>query len=395
MSRVVLRNVTKRYGDVLAVDDLSLEVRDHEFLVLVGPSGCGKTTVLRLIAGLEEPTSGEIYIGDRLVNKLRPWERDISMVFPGPDFALYSHMSVYDNIAFGPRVRRKLPPVGEPGRANHANHAAVGGAGADLQFSESALRRRLEQAAARLGLDRYLNRRPPELSAGHRQTVAFERAMVREPQVFLMDDPLSNLDVHLRVTARMELKKQHRQSGITTIYVTHDQTEAMTLGERVAVMKDGVLQQIGTPQALYRYPANTFVAGFIGSPPMNMFIVDVEAHQQEMFLKGNGFRVRVPRHIALRLSGREGTQIILGLRPEAIHDAQYAPDADPLTLVEGLVELREYTGSDVLLHLRVGDDTLIARVDSRTWAWPGQTCTVAFDMENMHAFDPRSERSLL
>jgi multiple sugar transport system ATP-binding protein len=389
----MLRNVTRRYGDVLAVDDLSLEVRDGEFLVLVGPSGCGKTTVLRLIAGLEEPTSGEIYIGDRLVNKLRPWERDVSMVFPGPDFALYSHMSVYDNMAFGPRVRRKLPPVEGLQQAHHTPAGDM--VGTDLQFSEGALRRRLEQAAARLGLDRYLNRRPPELSAGHRQTVALERAMVRQPQVFLMDDPLSNLDAHLRVTARMELKKQHRQSGITTIYVTHDQTEAMTLGERVAVMKDGVLQQIGTPQALYRYPANTFVAGFIGSPPMNMFTVDVEAHEHETFLRGSGFRVRMPLHIARRLSGWEGRQIILGLRPDAIRHAQYAPDADPLTLVEGLVELREYTGSEVLLHLRVGDDTLIARVDSRTWAWPGQTCTVAFDMENMHAFDPRSERSLL
>jgi multiple sugar transport system ATP-binding protein len=389
---VVLRNVTKRYGDVLAVDDLSLEVRDHEFLVLVGPSGCGKTTVLRLIAGLEEPTSGEIYIGDRLVNKLRPWERDISMVFPSPDFALYSHMSVYDNIAFGPRVRRKLPPATE---SEEGSHTTGGDAGSPTRFSEGILRRRLEQAAARLGLDRYLNRRPPELSAGHRQTVALERAMVREPRVFLMDDPMSNLDAHLRAAARMELKKQHQQSGITTIYVTHDQTEAMTLGERVAVMKDGVLQQIGTPQALYRYPANTFVAGFIGSPPMNMFKVDVEAQRDGMFLKGRGFRVRVPPHIARRLSGREGESIIFGLRPEAIRDAQYAPDADPLTLVEGLVELREYLGSDILLHLRVGDDALIARVDSRTWVWPGQTCIVAFDMESMHAFDPRTERSLL
>jgi len=265
MASVTYEHVTKRFGDVVAVNDLDIHVEDKEFLVLLGPSGCGKTTTLRLLAGLEEITEGNIYIGDRLVNDVPPKDRDIAMVFQS--YALYPHMSVYDNMAFGLKLR-KTP--------------------------KDEIDRRVREAAQMLGIEQLLDRKPKQLSGGQRQRVAVGRAIVREPQVFLMDEPLSNLDAKLRVQARAELSKLHHRLGTTFIYVTHDQTEAMTMGSRIALLKDGILQQFDTPQNLYDYPVNVFVAGFIGSPSMNFFDATLTGTQEEMYIDGGNFRLKVP-----------------------------------------------------------------------------------------------------
>jgi multiple sugar transport system ATP-binding protein len=395
MARVLLENVTKKYGDVLAVNDLNIEVRDREFLVLVGPSGCGKSTALRMIAGLEDITSGNLYIGNNLVNEVHPKDRDIAMVFQS--YALYPHMSVYDNIAFGLRLRKNLPFLEEP-HANGSNGASSNGNGSVLrsrQAREAAIRKRVEEVAEGIGLRQYLNRKPSQLSGGQRQRVALGRAIVRQPEVFLMDEPLSNLDAKMRVSTRAELQKLHRRLGVTTIYVTHDQVEAMTMGDRIAVMKDGVLQQLDTPQALYQRPTNTFVAGFIGSPAMNMFTATVEGEADGLFLSSPGFRVRVPAHHAQRLADRKGGQILFGLRPESIYDARFKREADPATIVNTQVDVVEPMGRDAYFYLTAGEQSLVARLDDRTDAAPGQRLKVVFDTEHMHAFDIGSQRTLL
>jgi len=291
VAKVVYDHVTKRFGDVVAVNDLTLEIPDKEFLVLVGPSGCGKSTALRVLAGLEEPTEGNIYIGDRCVTDVPAKDRDIAMVFQS--YALYPHMDVYDNMAFGLRLR-KTP--------------------------RQEIRRRVYEAAEILGIEKLIKRKPRELSGGERQRVALGRAIVREPAVFLFDEPLSNLDAKLRVQTRAEISKLHRLLETTFIYVTHDQVEAMTMATRIAVLRDGLLQQVGTPQELYDQPGNMFVAGFIGSPAMNFFYAIVKGSAEEMYLDAGSFRVEVPPSKGRDLVSYLGKQIICGIRPENIHD---------------------------------------------------------------------------
>src|SRR5690242_19125622 len=296
MAGVTFEHVSKKYaGDVLAVNDLNLEIRDKEFLVLVGPSGCGKSTALRMIAGLEEISSGILRIGDRVVNNVPPKDRDIAMVFQS--YALYPHMSVYDNMAFGLRMRKTMPSGAAPGTSR-----------------EAAIKQRVEEVADIVGLRQYLNRKPRQLSGGQRQRVALGRAIVREPQVFLMDEPLSNLDAKLRVQTRAEISKLQRRLQTTMIYVTHDQTEAMTMGDRIAVMRDGILQQLDTPQNLYDHPTNMFVAGFIGSPSMNFFPSTLQQDGGNLFIVGKGFRMAVPQQYRQAMLSQAGKDIIFGLR---------------------------------------------------------------------------------
>jgi multiple sugar transport system ATP-binding protein len=396
MARVLLENVTKKYGDVVAVSELSLEIRDREFFVLLGPSGCGKSTVLRLIAGLETVSTGNIYIGSRLVNDLPPRDRDIAMVFESPSYALYPHLTAYENMAFGLNIRKDLPL---PQESTDMSAAGPGPEQAHVQSGKNAregeIRKRVERVAGRLHLQDYLKRKRNELSAGHSQSVALGRAMVREPKVFLMDDPLSQLDGALRASSRIELRELHRRSNATIIYVTHNQVDAMALGNRVGVMDNGVLQQVATPQALYERPANLFVAGFIGSPAMNMFNVAVESDAEELFFSGRGFRVPVPEYYARRLLDWAGRQVVMGLRPEDIHDARFLPDADPATVIRAEAQLREYLGSEIDLHLVVSGQEFVARVDDRTETRPGQGLNVVFDTAKMHVFDPATQRTLL
>jgi multiple sugar transport system ATP-binding protein len=388
MAKVLLRSVTKKYGDVVAVDDLNMEVRNQEFFVLVGPSGCGKSTVLRLIAGLEEPTSGEIYIGERLVNRVLPRDRDIAMVFESPTYALYPHLSAYDNMAFSLRVRKENLSPPDP-------HVELLSERSNRKAREKDIRKRVEDVAGRLGLNDFLGRREKELSAGHRQGVALGRAITRKPQVFLMDDPLSSLDAQARESNRAELRQLHRQTATTTIYVTHDQMEAMALGDRIGVMNEGVLQQVGTPQSLYNHPLTTFVATFMGSPPMNMFQVELRAEDGKTYLWTEDFRVHVPDHYAARLEGYEGRQIIAGLRPEAIYDIRSMADADPETIIMTRVDLREYAGRDAYLHLLAGRHSLVARVSERADIRAGDITEFVLDTESLHAFDPITQRALL
>ncbi|MCC7272499.1 MAG: sn-glycerol-3-phosphate ABC transporter ATP-binding protein UgpC, partial [Alphaproteobacteria bacterium] len=331
MAHVTVRQVNKRYDEVHAVKDVNLEIRDKEFLVLVGPSGCGKTTTLRMIAGLESITSGDVLIGDTVVNELPPMDRDIAMVFQ--NYALYPHMSVYDNMAFGLKMRK---------------------------FQRDEIDRRVKDAADILGIDQLLARKPRQLSGGQRQRVALGRAIVRHPQVFLFDEPLSNLDAKLRVQMRVELKKLHDRLGTTAIYVTHDQVEAMTLGDRVVVMKDGWVQQVGEPLDLYNRPANRFVAGFIGSPAMNFARVDVTGSNGAIRVENAGIRLALPADIGGRLHGHVGRSVWLGIRPE---DLDVATDADPAdACFEADVEVIEQLGPEILLDLRAGEHAMVASV---------------------------------
>jgi multiple sugar transport system ATP-binding protein len=356
MATVTFDHVTKRFGDVIAVNDLTLQVQDGEFLVLVGPSGCGKTTALRMVAGLEEQTSGDIFIGDRLVNDVPPKDRDIAMVFQ--NYALYPHMSVYDNIAFGLRLR--------------------GTAKAEID-------RRVKDVAGILGLDLLLQRKPKELSGGQRQRVALGRAIAREPAVFLMDEPLSNLDAKLRIQTRAELEKIHQRVGKTTIYVTHDQVEAMTMGDRIVVLKDGVLQQAGSPQELHDHPLNLFVAGFIGAPAMNFFPAKATTNAAD-----TGFAA-VPRDgQATRLAGRE---LIVGMRPEDIHDLARTSGEGKLP-VDAKVEVVEYLGNELQLHLSAAGHAFVARVSTDTHAAPGASMRVGFDLRKVHFFDSATEEAI-
>ncbi len=365
MAEVVLSHVTKRFGEVVALDDLSLPVHDKEFLVLVGPSGCGKTTALRLIAGLEELTVGDIYIDGRLVNDVVPKDRDIAMVFQS--YALYPHMSVYENIAFGLEVRRL--PRQEVGR-------------------------RVKRAAEILGISELLKRKPRQLSGGQRQRVALGRAIVREPKVFLMDEPLSNLDAKLRAHTRTEIIRLHQRLEATIIYVTHDQVEAMTMGSRIAILRDGILQQLDEPQVVFSRPANIFVAGFIGSPPMNFFTASLLQEGDGLFLLTKGFKIRLMGERASKLRDYGKKEVILGIRPEDIYDRQHFSATSAESTVEALVDVVELLGSEVLLNLAVGGENFVARMDVRTRVKPGEKVELVFDVEKLALFDPESERAI-
>ena len=374
MAEVRFEHITKKYGDTIAVKDFSLDIPDKEFLVLVGPSGCGKSTTLRLLAGLEDITEGNIYIGNHLVNNIPSKDRDIAMVFQS--YALYPHMSVYNNMAFGLALR-KTP--------------------------KAEIKRRVNEAARILGIQDLLARKPRQLSGGQRQRVALGRAIVREPAVFLLDEPLSNLDAKLRVQTRAELSRLHQRLGITFIYVTHDQIEAMTMATRIAVMNEGTLQQLGTPQELYEKPGNIFVAGFIGSPAMNFFEVDVTGNQDKMQLVADTFRVPVPAGKASKLAPYIGKKITLGIRPEHIHDSEFMPaggapgEEERLaeSRVKAKVDVTELMGNEVFLYLLTGDKPFLARVDARTKARPGHKIEVVLNMANMHGFDTGTGDSLL
>lgn len=365
MAGVTYDHVVKRFGDVVAVNDLTVEVADKEFLVFVGPSGCGKTTSLRLLAGLEEITSGSIYIGDRLVNDVAPKDRNIAMVFQS--YALYPHMSVYDNMAFGLKLR-KTP--------------------------RAEIERRVRESASILGIQELLDRKPKQLSGGQRQRVALGRAIVREPTVFLMDEPLSNLDAKLRVATRAELSKLHQRLETTFIYVTHDQVEAMTMGTRIAVMRDGILQQVDTPQFLYNRPTNVFVAGFIGSPAMNFFDVTLTGTRDKMYLDSGSFRLEVPAHRASVLFEYLGKEVIFGVRPEDVHDPHYAPPGIIGAPAQARVDVTELMGNEVFLYLLSGNKSFIARVDPRSQARVGQDIQVLVNMDNMHLFDRDTEAAI-
>jgi multiple sugar transport system ATP-binding protein len=359
MARVHFDNVTKRFGDFTALRDFNLEIEDKEFLVLVGPSGCGKSTALRMLAGLEDITEGSIYIGDRRVNGIPAKDRDIAMVFQS--YALYPHMTVFDNIAFGLKLR-KTP--------------------------KDELTAKVKEAAKTLGVDALLDRKPGQLSGGQRQRVAVARAIVREPQVFLLDEPLSNLDAKLRVHTRAEISKLHQRLGTTFVYVTHDQTEAMTMADRIAVMNEGIIQQVGSPQELYDEPVNVFVAGFIGSPSMNFFNATVVENGEGMRLDGEGFSVDVPDDRAEEMRPFLDKEMIFGVRPENIHDTHFVPSGITAAPTVVSVDVTEPMGNEVFLHLLAGETKLLARVDPRTDVRADQEVEVVIDMERMHVFDP-------
>jgi len=359
MASVTFDGVWKKFGDVVAVQDLNLAIEDKEFLVLVGPSGCGKTTALRCLAGLEEISEGEVYIDDVLVNDIAPKDRDIAMVFQS--YALYPHMTVFDNMAFGLKLR-KTP--------------------------KNIITERVNEAARTLGIENLLQRKPKELSGGQRQRVAVGRAIVREPKVFLFDEPLSNLDAKLRVQTRAELSKLHKRLETTFIYVTHDQTEAMTMATRIAVMNKGVLQQLDTPQVLYDHPANLFVAGFIGSPSMNFFDGVIEQREDGIYVNLGSFAVRVPQKDHESLKHLIGRPIIFGIRPEDIHNPEFAPPGIIAEPVPAEVDVTELMGNEIFLYLVNGDKNFIARVDPRTRMDIGDKVEVVFNMDNYHIFDP-------
>jgi multiple sugar transport system ATP-binding protein len=366
VASVTFSHVYKRFGTETAVKDLDIKVEDKEFLVFVGPSGCGKSTSLRMLAGLEEITEGEILIGDRVVNNVAPKDRDVAMVFQS--YALYPHMTVYDNMAFGLKLRKTPKQI---------------------------IDQRVRDAAASLGIAQLLDRRPRQLSGGQRQRVAVGRAIVREPAVFLMDEPLSNLDAKLRVEARSFISKLHQRLETTFIYVTHDQVEAMTMGSRICVLNAGELQQIDTPYNLYHNPRNVFVAGFIGSPSMNFF--DATLREDEgggLLVDMDIFQLHVPANRAEPYRSHLGKKVVFGIRPEDIHDREYQPPGILPSETEADVDVVEQMGNEMILYLTEGDKTFIARTDPRTSAHVGGKLPLVFNMENMHLFDVDSEVSL-
>jgi len=364
MSSVSLRHVYRKFGDVIAVNDVNIDIQDKEFLVLVGPSGCGKSTTLRLIAGLEEISAGEIYIGDRLVNDVPPKDRDIAMVFQS--YALYPHMNVYDNLAFG--LRRRHTPR------------------ADVD-------RRVRATAQSLGIESLLTRKPKQLSGGQRQRVAVGRAIVREPKVFLMDEPLSNLDAKLRVETRAYLIKLHQRLQTTVVYVTHDQVEAMTMGTRIAVMRDGFLQQLDSPQEVYDHPSNVFVAGFIGSPAMNFFDARLVVDNNIMYVDTGVFRLQVPAEKQERVAAQynTGNELIMGIRPEDIYDRSLVQNANSTDVATVHVEVVEHMGSELYVYFTAGKNQFVARLDPRSKAIAGQAMELYLDADHLHLFDKTSQ----
>jgi multiple sugar transport system ATP-binding protein len=363
MAQVVLKDLNKKYDEVHAVKDVNLHIRDKEFLVLVGPSGCGKTTTLRMIAGLEEITAGEISIGERVVNDLPPKDRDIAMVFQ--NYALYPHMSVYDNMAFGLKMRK---------------------------FPKAEIEKRVGDAAQLLGIQELLKRKPRQLSGGQRQRVAVGRAIVRHPQVFLFDEPLSNLDAKLRVQMRVELKRLHERLATTAVYVTHDQVEAMTLGDRVVVMKDGWIQQVGEPLELYSRPANRFVAGFIGSPAMNFADVTIADTGGGLWVENVGLRVKVSPARAERLRPYKGQHVTLGIRPEDLRLARGGDGAD--YTFDAAVEVVEPLGSEILLDVKAGVNPMVARVEPTVRVKVHEGIRLVLDPERLHFFDMNTELAI-
>jgi len=376
MARVVLQDLIKTYPDkqgagVLAVDRVTLEIRDREFMVFVGPSGCGKSTTLRMIAGLEEISGGTVAIDDRVVNDVPPKDRDIAMVFQ--NYALYPHMTVRENLAFGLKLRK---------------------------FPAAEIDARVREAAAMLGLETLLERRPKALSGGQRQRVAVGRAIVRKPKVFLFDEPLSNLDAKMRVTMRTEIAKLHARLGATMIYVTHDQVEAMTMGDRICVMKDGRIQQVAAPIELYRHPANLFVAGFIGSPPMNFFRgVLRRADGRVSFVEDNARAVPVtlvlPPDLAARAASHVGARVVLGIRPEDMQEAGAAPAPEFASAAAVAIEVVEPMGAETYLYLNTGATNFIARMPPSDRFEAGQTLKVGFNAACAHLFDPATEAAIV
>ncbi|MBR5614027.1 MAG: sn-glycerol-3-phosphate ABC transporter ATP-binding protein UgpC [Clostridia bacterium] len=369
MAGLSLKGIGKIYsGGVIGAKDINLEIEDKEFIILVGPSGCGKSTTLRMIAGLEEISEGELYIGDKLVNDVAPKDRDIAMVFQ--NYALYPHMTVFENMAFGLKLR-KVP--------------------------KDVIKQKVHEAAKILDIEHLLDRKPKALSGGQRQRVALGRAIVREPKVFLMDEPLSNLDAKLRVQMRAEIGKLHKRLGTTVIYVTHDQTEAMTMGTRIAVMKDGYLQQCATPTELYDEPVNVFVAGFIGSPQMNFINVTLENKEDGVHLKGESFDVLLPEGKASKadLSAYYGKEVIMGIRPENIYEDEAHISSMPNSLAQVDVDLTEMMGAETYLYLKLDGNAVIARVNRRTTAQADDKITVALDANKVHLFDKETELAIL
>ena len=368
MASLSLSHINKTYPNGFeAVKDFNLEIEDKEFIIFVGPSGCGKSTTLRMIAGLEEITSGELKIGDRVVNDVEPKDRDIAMVFQS--YALYPHMTVYDNMAFSLKLR-KVP--------------------------KNEIDRMVREAAKILDLEKLLDRKPKALSGGQRQRVAMGRAIVREPKVFLMDEPLSNLDAKLRVQMRTEISKLHQRLGATIIYVTHDQTEAMTLGTRIVVMKDGIVQQVDTPQNLYNAPGNLFVAGFIGSPQMNMVDAVVDVKGSDAYLKVGKTSIKLPAAKAKKLidGGYNGKTVVMGIRPEDLKDDAEAIAAAGEAALESKIEVYELLGAEVYLYFTIEGSNFTARVNPRTTARTGDTVKFALDLEKIHVFDKETELAI-
>ena len=366
MAGLELKNIVKKYPNgFVAVQDFNLSVADKEFIIFVGPSGCGKTTTLRMIAGLEEISEGELHIGDRLMNDVAPKDRDIAMVFQ--NYALYPHMSVYDNMAFGLKLRKTPKPE---------------------------IEKRVREAARILDIEHLLDRKPKALSGGQRQRVAMGRAIVREPKVFLMDEPLSNLDAKLRVQMRTEITKLHQKLQTTFIYVTHDQTEAMTLGTRIVVMKDGVAQQVDSPVNLYNKPSNLFVAGFIGSPQMNLVEVTAEKRGSDVYLIFGEFPIKLPeaKAKAVEEGGYMGKTIIMGIRPEDLKDEEMFISQSPDSLIKVEVEVTELLGAEVYLYLLCSGQQMTARVNPRSTAKSGDIITMALDVQRIHIFDKETEQ---
>ena len=369
MANLKLKNVYKRFeGGVIAVNDFNLEIEHKEFIILVGPSGCGKTTTLRMIAGLEEITEGEVYIGDKLVNDVQPKDRDIAMVFQ--NYALYPHMTVFDNMAFGLKLR-KTP--------------------------KAEIKRRVQEAAKSLDIEHLLDRKPKALSGGQRQRVALGRAIVREPKVFLMDEPLSNLDAKLRVQMRTEISKLHQKLQTTFIYVTHDQTEAMTMGTRIVVMKDGLIQQVDSPQALYERPCNMFVAGFIGSPQMNFIDAKVEKRGSDIYLLFGKDEIKLPEGKTKKIEVTDyvGKEVVLGIRPESVHDEAVYLESMTDSIVEAEIVVVEMLGSETYLYMVIDGVDFTARVNPRTKAKAGDFIKVALDANKIMLFDKETERTIL
>ncbi|MCR4794732.1 MULTISPECIES: ABC transporter ATP-binding protein [Ruminococcus] len=375
MAGLTLKGIYKKYpGGVVAVSDVNLEIRDKEFIVLVGPSGCGKSTTLRMIAGLEEISEGELYIGDRLVNDIAPKDRDIAMVFQ--NYALYPHMTVFDNMAFGLKLRKVPRPE---------------------------IERKVNEAAKILDLTHLLDRKPKAMSGGQRQRVALGRAIVRSPKVFLLDEPLSNLDAKLRAQMRTEIAKIHKKLGTTFIYVTHDQTEAMTMGDRIVCMKDGFVQQIDTPQNLYENPVNKFVAGFLGSPQMNFIDAELKEEYGQYIVefgasngRGNRYQIIVPESkVNEELNNYVGKEIVLGVRPESIHDEEMYLSNASTGVIDANVEITEMMGAETYLYLLCEGIPLTARVSPRSTARPGDDIKVAIDPNRIHIFDKETEKAIV
>lgn len=366
MAEVRLDNVTKRFGDLTAVNKAELKINDSEFIVLVGPSGCGKTTTLRCVAGLEEPTEGEVYIGDRVVNGVPPKDRDIAMVFQ--NYALYPHMDVYNNIAFGLKLR-KIP--------------------------KDEIEERVNRTAELLGIESKLKAKPKELSGGQRQRVAVGRAIARNPKVFLFDEPLSNLDAKLRVQMRAELQELHHDLKTTSMYVTHDQVEAMTLGNRVAVIDEGIIQQYAAPQEIYDHPNNQFVAGFIGSPSMNFLPAKLMDVDGGFGVKGEAFSLVLPDEFAEELKDRKGDEVVFGVRPEDLVAEETKHEIEEGTRMQVHVLVTEPLGDEILVHAEIGNEELVAQLDPRVDVGPDQDLNLYANMKYTHVFDKESGDALV